>query len=53
MNKSYQTLRLDTKHILDIQIMLAVDRESNKKMAFYTVKIQFRNSNLPPFNWTD
>ncbi len=22
-------------------------------MAFYTVKIQFRNSNLPPFNWTD
>ncbi len=22
-------------------------------MAFYTVKIQFRNSNFPPFNWTD
>ena len=23
------------------------------RMVFYTVKILFRNSNMPPFNWTD
>ena len=30
---------------------LRVAGESNK--AFYTVKIQFRESYSPPFNWTD
>jgi hypothetical protein len=33
--------------------MNSLEQELQDSLVFYTVKIRFRNSNLPPFNWTD